>query len=365
VKKAFASNFEAGSELGAAFAATVDGKPVVDIWGGYADVAETKPWERDTIVCVFSITKVMTNICALMLIDRGLLDPDAPVAKYWPEFAQSGKEGVLVRHILSHTAGLPAWDMLDKMETAYDWNKCVALLASQKTWWEPGKNWSYHASTQGYLVGEIVHRITGKSLGAFFRDEVAVPLNADFYIGLPKSQDKRVGEMIPPPDFKPGEPGYVAPGSLLYRAMGFPVFSVPVTKTRAWRAAEIPAANGYGNARSIARITAAVACGGELDGVKLFGSPTIKKALEEQYYGSSLDFFGIPTIRFGLGFALNCKELPVGPNFRVLWWGGYGGSVAVMDLDAKLSYSYVMNKMGAIPNPRIVPMIGALYASLK
>ncbi len=362
VKQAFAANFAAGSEVGASFAATIDGKFVVDIWGGYADEAQTRPWERDTIVCVFSTTKVMTSICALMLIDRGLLDPDAPVAKYWPEFAQSGKEAVLVRHILSHTAGLPALDRPVPMETTYDWNKAVALLASQKTWWEPGKDWGYHAFTMGHLVGEVVRRITGKTLGTFFRDEVAVPLGADFHIGLPNEHEPRVGEMIPPPEFKPGEPSYIAPGSMLYRAMGFPVFSALVSRTRGWRAAEIPAGNGHGNARSVARVTAAVACGGELDGVQLFGLPTIQKALEEQYYGTPQSF-PLP-IRFGLGFGLTSKEMPIGPNSRVMYWGGYGGSIVVMDLDAKLSFSYVMNKMGGIPNPRPVPIIGALYASL-
>jgi CubicO group peptidase (beta-lactamase class C family) len=363
VKKAFASNFEAGLEVGASFAATVDGKFVVDIWGGYADEAQTRPWQRDTIVCVFSTTKVMTAICALMLIDRSLLDPDAPVARYWPEFAQSGKESILVRHILSHTAGLPAFDTLLPLETACDWDKVVSLLAAQKPWWEPGKDWGYHAITWGFLVGEVVRRITGKSLGTFFRDEVAVPLGADFHIGLPEEHEKRVGEMIPPPEFKPGDPAYIAPGSMLYRAMNFPASSVLDTRKRAVRAAESPAVNGHGNARSVARVTAAVACGGELDGVRLFGLPTIEKALEEQYYGTPKSF-PLPAVRFGLGFGLTSKEMPIGPNSRVLWWAGYGGSIVVMDLDAKLSYSYVMNKMGAEPNPRIVPIIGALYASL-
>jgi len=362
VKQAFAANFEAGLELGASFAATVDGKFVVDIWGGYADEAQTRPWQKDTIVCVFSTTKVMTAICALMLIDRGLLDPDAPVAQYWPEFAQSGKESVLVRQILSHTAGLPALDTPVPMETLYDWNKVVSMLAAQKTWWEPGKEWGYHAFTWGHLVGEIVRRITGKTLGTFFRDEVAVPLGADFHIGLPEEHEKRVGEMTQMPEFKPGDPNYIAPGSMLYRAMNFPIFSAIVSRKRAFRAGEGPASNGHGNARSVARVTAAVACGGELDGVRLFGLPTIHKALEEQYYGTPQSW--LMPIRFGLGFGLTSKEMPIGPNPRVLYWGGYGGSLVVMDLDAKLSYSYVMNKMGGTPNPRSVPIIGALYQSL-
>ena len=365
MKEAFAGNFEQGLELGASFAATINGKFVVDIWGGYADEAETKPWERDTIVCVASTTKVITSICALILIDRGLLDPDEPVAKYWPEFAQSGKESILVRHILSYTAGLPALEKPVPMETMYDWNKVVTMLASQKPEWEPGTVWGYHAFTSGYLIGEIVRRITGKTLGTFLREEVAIPLDADFHIGLPENLEQRVGEMIPPPENSPGALANLPPHTMLYRAMNLPHFYPLPLRSRAFRAAEIPAANGHGNARSVARITAAVACGGELDNVRLLGMPTIEKALEEQFYGKPKSFY-MPAIRFGLGFALTSKEMPIGPNSRVLFWGGYGGSVAVMDIDAKLSYSYVMNKMSGdlIGDSRILPIAGALYQSI-
>jgi CubicO group peptidase (beta-lactamase class C family) len=366
VKKAFGANFEAGLEVGASFAATLNGKFVVDIWGGHADQAQRRPWQRNTIVCVWSTTKVMTSICALMLIDRGLLDPDAPVAKYWPEFAQAGKEAVLVRHIMSHTAGLPALDSMPlPKETAYDWDKVVELLAIQKPWWEPGKDWGYHASTFGHLVGEVVRRITGKTLGTFFREEVAEPLGADFHIGLPEKHEPRVAQIIPAPELKPGDLGYISPESMLGRAMNFPVTSPLVARERPFRAAELPASNGHGNARSVARVTAAVACGGRLGGVCLMGAQTINKALEEQYYGIPSSF-SIP-IRFGIGFALNSKEIPMSPNSRVLWWGGWGGSIAVMDLDARLSYSYTMNKMShaAIGDPRVVPLIRALYKCLR
>lgn len=362
VKEAFANNFEQGLEVGASFAATIDGEFVVDIWGGYADEAQTQPWEKDTIVCVFSTTKVMTAICALMLIDRGLLDPDTPVTKYWPEFAQAGKETMPVRYIMSHTAGLPALDMPVPMETLYDWDKVVSLLAAEKPWWEPGKEWGYHAGTWGFLVGELVRRITGKTLGTFFQEEVAAPLSADFYISLPEEHEPRVGEMIPPPEFKPDDSSYIAPNSMLYRAMNFPFFSALNARDRAFRVAEMPASNGHGNARSVARVSATVACGGKLDGVHLFGMPTIEKALEEHYYGQPQSW--PRPVRFGLGFGLTSKEMPIGPNSRVLYWGGYGGSVAVIDIDAKLSFSYVMNKMGGTPNPRTVPIIGALYATL-
>jgi len=299
-----------------------------------------------------------------MLIDRGLLDPEAPVARYWPEFARSGKEAVLVRHILSHTAGLPAFDMPVPKETTYDWNKAVSLLAAQKPWWAPGKDWGYHALTFGFLVGEVIRRITGKTVGTFFREEVAEPLGADFYIGLPEEHEPRVGEMLPPPELKPGDAGYVPPGSMLYRAMNFPIFTAMESRQRAFRSAEIPASNGHGNARSVARVAATVACGGEVDGVRLFGPPTIEKALQEQYYGTPKSW-PLP-VRYGLGFGLTSKEMPIGPNSRVLYWGGYGGSMAVMDLDVRLSYAYVMNKMNAgIEDPRVASLVRALYRALR
>jgi CubicO group peptidase (beta-lactamase class C family) len=368
VKEAFANNFEQGLEVGASFAATIDGKFVVDIWGGYADEAQTRPWEKDTIVCVWSTTKVMTSICALMLIDRGLLDPDAPVAKYWPEFAQAGKETVLVRHILSHTAGLPALDSMPlPNEELSDWDRVVELLAAQKPWWEPGKDWGYHAITFGHLVGEVVRRITGKTLGTFFREEVAEPLGADFHIGLPEEHEPRVAEIIPPPELNPGDLGYISPESVIGRAMNFPVTSALIARERFYRALEFPASNGHGNACSVARIASVIACGGECDGdgVRLMEESTIDKALEEQYYNIP-DPWPIP-IRFGIGFALNSKEIPMSPNPRVLWWGGWGGSIVVMDLDARLSYSYAMNKMSNMPigDPRVVPLGIALYKSLR
>jgi len=364
VKEAFRKNFEANLEVGASFAATVDGKFVVDIWGGYADAAMTRPWEKDTIVNVFSTTKVMTAICAHMLIDRGQLDVDAPVAKYWPEFAQAGKEKIPVRYLLSHQSGVAVFDEPIPVEALYDWERIIKMLEKQKPEWEPGKHCGYHALTFGYLIGEVVRRITGKTLGTFFREEVAAPLNADFHIGVPEEHDYRVGEMITPPVLKPGEPGYVEidPDSLIGKYMTNP----PVTdynKGKAWRAAEIPAANGHGNARSMARVGAAMACGGELDGVRLMGLPTIEKAIEEQCYDTDL-VTNMP-VRYGLGFGLVSKDVPIGPNPRTFYWGGAGGSLMVVDLDARLSWSYVMNKMVMVPGDmRAGQMANALYASL-
>lgn len=357
VREAFAKNFEGGLEVGASFAATLDGKFVVDIWAGYTDAAQTRPWQRDTIVNVFSTTKPMTALCALMLVDRGLLDLDAPVARYWPEFAQAGKESILVRYLLSHQAGLAAIDEPLPQEALFDWDRMVVALAAQKPLWDPGTQSGYHVLTFGWLVGEVVRRITGKSLGTFFREEVATPLNADFHVGLAEEHEPRVAKIIAP-ETLPFEPG-----SLLEKASTNPGGYTPdLANSRAWRAAEIPATNGHGNARSVARVMAVLACGGELEGVRLLTLSTIEKAIEEQYYGPDL-VLGLP-IRWGLGFALTSNEMPMGPNPRTFGWGGWGGSLALVDLDARLSFSYVMNKLGPLEDTRAMGPAMALFTSL-
>ena len=364
VKEAFQSNFDNNLEVGASFAVTLNGKHVVDLWGGYANAAKTKEWKKNTIVNVYSTTKVMTAICIHILIDRGLLDLDAPVAKYWPEFAQAGKENLPVRYLLSHTSGLAGWDKHFRSKKLYNWDLMVELLAAQKPWWEPGTKSGYHTITFGHLLGELVRRITKKSLGTFFREEVAVPLGADFHIGLSEEHDDRVADLIPPPPIDLSNFGDIDPKSVAMRSLTNPIIDVLATKTREWRSAEIPGANGHGNARSVSRITAALACGGELDGVRLLPEKTIKQSIEEQSYGTYL-VLNVP-IRFGLGWGLQSKELPIGPNPNVFYWGGFGGSVIAVDLDAKLSICYVMNKMVSTltGDPRSEKLIEALYSSL-
>ncbi len=199
VRRTLADQLESGADLGASVAVLLHGEPVVDIWGGWADAEKTRPWERDTITNVWSTTKTMTFLVALMLHDRGQLDFHAPVATYWPEFAANGKASIEVRHVMGHTAGLSGWDEPITPEDLADWEKCTAALAAQAPWWEPGTASGYHALTQGYLIGEIVRRITGDSIGTFFAREVAKPLEADFFIGLPASEDHRVSNVIPPP----------------------------------------------------------------------------------------------------------------------------------------------------------------------
>ena len=374
VREEFAKNFESGEEVGASFAAAIDGRFVIDIWAGWADVAQTRPWERDTIVTVFSTTKVMTALCSLMLIDRSLLELDAPVYRYWPEFAQAGKENITIRYLLSHTAGLPAFDETIPTEAMCDWNRMVNLLAAQKPRWEPGTKCGYHAFTFGYLVGEVVRRITGKTLGTFFRDEVSIPLGASFHIGLPEEYEPLVAELTSEREPEPGDPDYVDPDSLpeMFKSA---VLNPPwldlkqkLYSSRAFRAAEIPAGNGVGNARSLARVGAALACGGELDGVSLLTLPTIEKAIEEQFDGID-QVLGI-RMRYGLGFGLNSHPLvPLGPNVRTFFWCGHGGSQVVIDLDAKLSFAYTMNKTGYIRpsmlgNERPARLTTALYGAL-
>src|SRR5665213_1923624 len=199
VREALANSLDAGTDVGASVAVLVEGQPVVDIWGGFADEARSRPWERDTITNVWSTTKTMTFLCALMLADRGELGLYAPHARYWPEFSSQGKEAIEVRHLMSHTAGLSGWAEPMAPEDLADWDKCTSLLAAQEPWWEPGTASGYHAVTQGYLVGEVVRRITGVSIGTWFASEVAGPLGADFHIGLPESEDHRVSVVIPPP----------------------------------------------------------------------------------------------------------------------------------------------------------------------
>jgi len=370
VKDAFAENFPTYGEVGAAVAVTVDGQPVVDLWAGHADAARTHAWEQDTIVNVYSTTKGMTAICAHRLVDQGRLDLDAPVAKYWPEFAQAGKDELPVRYLLSHRAGLPAVSELLPAGSLYKWDVMTAALAKQEPWWEPGTKHGYHALTFGWLVGEVIRRASGRSVGAYFREEIAEPLGLDFHIGLAPEHDPRTAEMIPAPLPQPGEPNLLA--EILANPMGLRAF-VPSpdmmdpsrVNTREWRAAEIPSANGHGDARSLARVYGALARGGELDGVRVLSQAAIDQAIVEQ--SSGIDAVLTLPIRFGLGFILTMPDAPIGPNPRTFGHAGMGGSLGFADPDAKVGFGYAMNKMIATPDlidPRWPSMIDAIYASL-
>lgn len=341
VRTVFEENLSSGADLGAAFCAIVEGETVVDLWGGFANPARTRPWARDTIVNVYSTTKTMTALTALLIADRGELDFDAPVAKYWPEFAANGKAGVTVGHLMSHSAGLSGWKTPITNDDLYDWEKATSLLAAQAPYWEPGAAPGYHALTQGYLVGEVVRRITGKSLGTVFREEIAEPLGADFWIGLPASEDARVAELIPPPAGQ--SQAEVRQETEIQRNMSTnPGIDVAATRTRAWRGAEIPAAGGTGHARSVAEIHTILANGGVAKGKRFMSEAGCRKALELQVEGRDL-VLDVPA-RFGLGFGLSGGMVPF-PNPNTIYWGGYGGSLIIIDMDARTTFGYVMNKM--------------------
>jgi len=363
IREAFAANFEAGREVGASFAVTVDGEPVVDLWGGTADAAGTRPWAEDTIVNVFSTTKAMTALCAHMCVDRGLLDLDAPVVRYWPEFATGGKEAIPVRQLMSHTAGLAGVTPKLPLEALYDWTRMTDVIAAETPWWAPGTQSGYHAMTYGYLVGEVVRRVAGRSLGAFFRDEVAGPLGVDFHIGLPPSEDARVADMVAPARGE-GAIGELDPKTISGRVLTNPPLRPEAANTARWRRAEIPAANGHGNARSVAQVLGVLACGGAKNGVRLLREEPLRDAIVEQYYGKDLVLGR--TFRWGSGFMLTSDVLPLGPNPHVFGHGGWGGSLGFADLDARVSWAYIMNKMspGTTGDFRVAGMLAGLYSSL-
>lgn len=340
VADALSRSLDGGLDIGASVAVVVDGEPVVDIWGGHKDLAKTDPWGRDTIVNVFSTTKTMTALCALILADWGELDLHAPVARYWPEFAQAGKDQIEVRHLLGHTSGLSGWNEPLAVEELADWDRCAGLLAEQAPWWEPGTASGYHAVTQGYLIGELVRRVTGRSLGQFFAETIAAQLGADFYIGLPPDADSRVATLIPPP---PAALRSIGLPELGVRTLSNPSITSETTAEHWWRRAEIPAANGHGNARSVAAIQSIVSSGGTARGTRLLSADALAAIFDEQSHGPDL-VLGVP-LRFGMGFGLASETMPMGP--RSCAWGGWGGSLVFNDLDARVTVAYVMNRMEA------------------
>jgi CubicO group peptidase (beta-lactamase class C family) len=294
---------------------------------------------------VYSTTKTMAATVMLMLVDQGRVDLEASVAEYWPEFKANGKDGVLVRHVLGHTAGVPGFDPAIAAEMLYDWDACCENLAAQAPWWEPGAQSGYHALTQGYIEGEIVRRVTGRTIGTYFREEVAEPLGADFWIGLPASEDDRVADLVPPPETALDNVASSDAGSIAVRTLASAAITALEPRTRAWRGAEIPAGGGIGNARSVGRVHSALACGGEVDGVRLLSQEGLERALVEQAHNVDL-VLGV-RMRMGTGFGLMNEEIPLSQNPRAFFWGGYGGSLAVIDLDARMTVTYVMNKMGS------------------
>ncbi|MFI1972837.1 serine hydrolase [Streptomyces cinnamoneus] len=358
VREAFANSLQSGADVGASVAVYLDGELVVDLWGGYADQARTRPWQRDTITNVWSTTKTMTALCALVLTDRNELDLSAPVAKYWPEFGTAGKEHIEIRHLLSHTAGLPDWDQPMTLDDLCDWEKATTLLARQSPRWEPGTTSGYHRFTHGFLIGEVIRRICQESIGTFFADQIAGPLDADFHIGLAAKHDHRVSEVIPAPGPAPTpNPQVTVPVGAYVTAQD--------TRSTQWRRAEIPAADGYGNARSVAAVQSVLSTGGLTPSARLLSETTCRTVFNEQSHDIDL-VLGIP-VRFGMGYALNASDSPVSTsNVHTCFWGGRGGSLVVNDLDARMTFTYVMNQMTylGLTDPRSQKLLQAVYQAL-
>ena len=372
VREAFAENFDNQREVGAAVAIVVDGRRVVDLWGGHRDEKRTRPWTRDTLVNVYSTTKGLMAVCAHQLVSSGKLDLDAPVARYWPEFAQAGKKDLPVRFLLSHRAGLPAISKPLPAEALFEWDVMCSALAEQQPWWKPGEKHGYHAMTFGFLVGELIRRITGESPRDYLRTKLAAPLHADFQIGLSERDENRVAEIIAAPPPPPGAPNPMAallsakPESVTARTLANPpsVSAPGVSNSPAWRRAQLPAANGHGTARALAQVYGALSRGGEIGGVRVIAPEAIRRFSEEQ--SSGLDEVLLIPTRFSLGFMMSLPSASMGPGTRSFGHPGAGGSLGFADPDAKIGFGYIMNQMnaGILIDQRATALINALYQSL-
>jgi len=368
VREAFETNFRVEEEVGSCVSVVVDGKYVVDLWGGWKDKACTKPWERDTIVCMMSVSKGVSGITFNILLDRGLVDLDTPIAKYWPEFAQAGKEKIPVRYALDHRAGLAVCSEKLPPGSLFDWKVITESLARQAPLWEPGKQAGYHIHNQGFILGEIIRRVTGKSLAAFYRDEIGKPLGLDYYIGcLSKEARDRCAETIPATQRTMFAATTEAPNSMLAQSWNeWPLGDrATVINSREFREAEIPSGNGHGNARAIARLYGAIARGGELDGVRIMSEASIRRMITEQHCMKEV-MLG-RNYHQALGVLLNTPDIVwMGPNPKAFGHQGIGGALGMGDMDAKLGFSYAMNKWHDRHDngPRARRLIEAVYKCL-
>ncbi len=366
VRDAFEGNFAKHGEPGAAVAISLNGRPVVDIWGGWSDLAGSRAWARDTLVNVFSVGKALTAICLLQLCERGRMGLDRPLASLWPEFAAHGKDAITLRQVLCHRAGLPALRRELPDGAMLDWSVMTNALARERPWWEPGTAHGYHVNTFGYLLGEVARRATGKTVGMLLRENVAGPLAADVYIGLPQSEHARTAEFRWPATM-PKAPVDLSDEKVLMR---WNVYWNPPGISGAgwvnrpeWRLAEIPSTNGHASARGVARVFAALANGGMIDGVRILSGEMLRAAVAEHSYGTDL-VLERPT-RFGLGFQLTHPERLLGPNPRSFGHFGAGGSLGFCDPDAGLAFGYVTCDMGPRwQNPRNQALIDAVYSCL-
>jgi len=366
VRDAFAANFADHGEVGAAVCVYVDGRPVVDLWGGVADSQTDRQWTRDTVVCVFSSTKGVTAIGANLAIERGLLDPDATVASYWPEFAANGKEAITVRQVLSHQAGLPLVEGAFTLDEALSWDPVVEAIAGQKPEWDPGTQHGYHMRTYGWLVGELLRRVTGRTPGTYLREEVTGPLGADFWVGLPESEEGRVARLVPPNQSPKEALASFGDGLLLNR-----VFSSPgghfdydeMWNTRKLHAAELPSSNGIGDARALARLYSSC-IGDGVDGRRTLKPETVEAATVVHSKGP--DAVIMVESCFGLGFMLGKSFGPANPS-SAFGHAGAGGSLAFGDPDTGMAFAYVMNdlRFDMTGDPRSETLVRAARAALS
>jgi CubicO group peptidase (beta-lactamase class C family) len=368
VRDAFASNFAAGLELGASLSISVGGRNVVDLWGGFLDAAGTKPWERDSLVCVFSCTKGVVAIATMWAVARGLIDLDAPVASYWPEFAVEDKGSIPVRWLLTHEAGLPAVAQRMRHGSLGDWEAMTAALAAQAPWWDPGSAHGYHGVTFGHLVGEVLRRATGRTCGALIRDELATPLGVDLRMPLPEGDDSRTADLVVEMSadgtfFDRWDPRT----SLGPRAFGNPPDANDPAHcmTDAWRRAEIPAANMHANARALDRLYAVLACDGHVAALDLAPAELVAEFGRCQVRGDDR-VMEMPTA-FALGFEHTIPEWTFGPGARTYGHNGSGGSLGIVDPDPGISLGYAMNRLWwgkDRTDPRWAPIFDALYDAL-
>jgi CubicO group peptidase (beta-lactamase class C family) len=364
VRDVLARHLSSGADIGASAAVFIDGQPVVDIWGGFRDGERTQAWKEDTIVNMFSTTKTMTALALLIVIDRGGVKLDDPIAKYWPEFAAESKGDITVRNLMHYEAGLAGWSELLTLDDLYDREKSTAMLAAQAPWWKRGSACGYHPISFGPLYAEVIRRATGLTLSEFFAKEVAGPLGADYFIGTPPEADARVSPMIqssPIPDATKMD-------RMHYVAYFNPFISPQVGSSIGWRRAELGGSNGHGNARSVALIQSVLACGGEVNGVRLLSEEGCERVFDARE--ESVDIIMHLPIRWGLGYAVNAPivdKLYGGRlhGHRIACWGGSGGSWVVNDLDERMTVAYVMNRhVEGAYDQRHIDIVNATYDSL-